>query len=33
MGVLPDRQYDEALGMAREALEFGSEPHFLGFVG
>ena len=32
-GYYADRQYDEALGMAREALEFGSEPHFLGFRG
>ena len=32
-GFYADRQYDEALGMAREALEFGSEPHFLGFRG
>jgi tetratricopeptide (TPR) repeat protein len=28
-----DRQYDEALGMAREALEFGIDPNSLGFRG
>jgi tetratricopeptide (TPR) repeat protein len=32
-GYYFDRQYDEALGMAREALEFGSDPSFLGFRG